>query len=156
MKFAVLDVNEVLQHSRRGRELTQKLQILSRTWQNKWQAVEDERHKKIEQLRVNEKRPAAAATENPRLERDLQGLELEMSYLRQRGEAELKNHVQESQRVIMEELAPILAAYAQKNGISAVFPMPATPLLYADPAIDVTKEVIALYDARQPMAARAS
>ena len=147
MKFAVINVIMVFEESQRGKEMAQRLQQVNRTWQTKWQGVEEQRKKLVNQIQAAEARQAAADSMN--LQRALQGVDMELSYLRQRGEAELKAQVQASQETIMQELAPVLATYAKRNSITAVFTLPAMPALYVDPSMDVTKEVVAFFDSQQ-------
>ncbi len=146
MKQAVLNINAVFDESRRGIALTQKLQNSGRDWQQKLQALEEQRKRLMNQLQQGSQK--MAPHQALALQADVQGVEMELSYLRQRSDAALKSQVQASQAQIMQEITPILADFAKSKGLLVVFTAPATPILYCDPTVDITADFIRFYDGK--------
>ena len=146
MKLAVLNINTIFDESRRGIALTQKLQNSGRDWQQKLQGLEEQRKRLVSQL--SQAGAKMAPHQALALQSDVQGVEMELNYLRQRSDTALKAQVQQSQAQIMQEITPLLNDYCREKGISVVFTSPATPILYCQPELDVTTDFIRYYDAK--------
>lgn len=140
--IAIVDMNIIFEKSRRGRVLTQKLQGVGKQWQENVQKLE-ERLRKMQAPPPNANREQQAAWE-----RERQGLEMELGYLRQRGDAEIKAYISQSQSQIVEEFSGFLAEYAKQNKIDIVLTIPGAPVLFASDAVNVTTQAMAYYDAK--------
>lgn len=147
MKLAVIDMNTIFEKSRRGRILTQKLQTNGKQWQDQLRRLDDKRQKLDQQLAVAPTTPQERDTAAS-LDRDRRGLEMELNYVRQRGDADIKAQVSQMQNQIVEEFEPLMAEFAKQNGIDAIFTLPGAPLLYVSEAVDVTTQALAFYDSK--------
>jgi outer membrane protein len=69
---------------------------------------------------------------------------------------DMRAEAEQEQRKIIEELSakmtPVIDRYAQANGYSIIMDVsnPNTPVLYASTAVDITKDIIDLYDKSTP------
>jgi Skp family chaperone for outer membrane proteins len=143
MKFGVVDINAVFEKSERGKSLSKELGVTRRVWSNKMQALSKKRDDLVAKLQAQ---PAGSDTLD--MQRQLQGIEMELSYIRQHSEADLKALIQQYQQTIMSELSPMLGAFAKQQQLVAIFALPALPLVYLDPSADVTDAVVAHYNSR--------
>jgi Skp family chaperone for outer membrane proteins len=145
MKFAILHLDALFERSRRSQALSLPVKQAQQAWTNKIKAAEALRERQLAELKT-----ARDPTRRLELQRQAQGTDMELSYLRQHSEADLRALVQQIQQTIGRELEPHLANFAKEHQLSAIFASPATPILYADPAIDKTVAIIAYFDARAP------
>lgn len=142
MDIAIVDINEVFKRAKRSEGPSKKLEEARQGWQTRMEGLEVKREKAVKQLQA-----ARDATQGLELQRQVQGLEMELSYLRQHSEADLKAMIGQLQQSVMQEFAPYLSAFAKKHHIKAIFAAPSTPILFLDPAADKTDEAIAYFDA---------
>ena len=147
MKLAVIDMNTIFEKSRRGRILTQKLQANGKQWQDQLRRLDEKRQKLDEVLAAPATTPAARDNA-ANADRERRGLELELNYLRQRGDADIKAQVSQSQNQIVEEFEPLMREFAKQNSIDAIFTLPGAPLLYVGESVDVTAQALAFYDSK--------
>jgi len=74
----------------------------------------------------------------------------------QRDSEDFESDVQQEEGKIMQELGQkmmdVIIKYATQNGFSMVVDVsnPQTPVLWADPSVDITNEIIKLYDQAHP------
>ena len=79
----------------------------------------------------------------------------------QREQEDFEAEVQQEEGKIMQDLGgkmmEIITKYAAQHGISMVVDVsnPQTPVLWADPSIDITNDVVKLYDQAHPVAGAA-
>ena len=75
-----------------------------------------------------------------------------------RDSQDFNDEVQQEQGKLINELGgrmmEVIVKYATQNGIAAVIDVssPQTPVLWADPSIDITNQMIKLYDEAHPVA----
>jgi outer membrane protein len=80
----------------------------------------------------------------------------------QRDSEDFESDVQQEEGKIMQDLGQkmmdVIIKYATQNGFSMVVDVsnPQTPVLWADPSVDITNEIIKLYDQAHPGAGGAS
>jgi outer membrane protein len=93
-----------------------------------------------------------SAEARDKLNKDIDALQKSL----QRDSEDFDADVQQEQNKIMndlgEKMMSLVIKHCQQNGIGMVVNVsdPQTPVLWADPALDITQEVIRLYDAAHP------
>jgi outer membrane protein len=80
----------------------------------------------------------------------------------QRYQEDFESDVQQAEQRIMQDLGQkmmdVIIKYATQNGYAMVVDVsnPQTPVLWADPAVDITNEIVKLYDQAHPGSATAT
>jgi outer membrane protein len=123
------------------------------------QALE-KKQSEIQGLQEQLKRGSATMNQDARdkLARDIDAGQRALKYDGEEFEAD----VQQEEGKIMQDLGAkmmdIIVKYATKNGFAMVINVsdPQTPVLWADPAVDITQEIIKLYDQAHPGGAATS
>ena len=147
MKTAVVNVTKILDQSRRARMFAQELQAVAQDWQKKIQVSEHLRQQVDEKLsKINE---GTSVDTMFGLERERRLLDMEINHMRERSELDLNLRAQRFQAQVAEEIAPLIAEHAKKQSIEVVLNAMGPQLLYHGPALDMTQEILKLYDQRK-------
>jgi outer membrane protein len=79
---------------------------------------------------------------------ELQQRALALGQKWEKGQAEMTQTERRELQVIFSKMDPIIAEIAQREGLTMVFEKSDSGLVYAPPALDLTNELVRLYNAR--------
>lgn len=151
MKIGVLNVRQAIVTTGEGKQASAQLQTQFSTQQNDLQNMQ----KQIQDLqnRISNSHGTLSDDEQGRLQR--QGELLTRQF--QRKQDDLNEAVNAAQSDVIDNIGrkmlDVLDRYARENGFTAVFDTSAqgSPVVYASSQIDITSEIIRLYDQAYPV-----
>jgi len=150
-KIAVLNVRQAIVTTAEGKQASAELQTQFAPRQNELEAL----NKQINDLRQqiaansntwNDEQKARAQSQGQRLAAQLE-----------RKNNELQTDVNDAQGEVVDRIGrkmmDVLDRYARENGFATVFDSSAqsSPIIYASSSIDITQEIIRLYDQAYPV-----
>lgn len=152
-KVAVINLREAVAGTAEGKQASKQIQAQFAPRQNELQGIE----KQIQDIgqRLQTGANTLSDEEKARLQR--QGTELQ-----RRGQREQQDLQQDMQDAtndainhIGQRMMPIVTKYAQQNGYGVVIDTSAqdTPVVYSAMQIDITKQIVKLYDDSYPVKA---
>jgi len=151
-KVGVFDVRRAIIESEEGKKAAEKLQSHFTGRRNELQAMQAEVEKLQKQLREQEKALSDEARAN--LVRQIESKTKEFT----RKNEDATNDFQQAEGQVINDIGQrimkVLDEYARKNGYHVVldFGSQQSPVLWASSTVDVTDEVIKLYNAAAPAA----
>jgi outer membrane protein len=155
-KIAVLNVRQAIVTTAEGKQASAELQSQFAPRQNELEGLNKQINDLRQQLAANQttwsdEQKAKAQTQGQRLAAQLD-----------RKNNELQEDVNAAQADVVDRIGrkmmDVLDRYARENGFTAVFDSSAqnSPIIYASNSIDVTQEIIRLYDQQYPIKAGSS
>jgi len=155
-KVAIISVQQAILQTKDGQKASGELQA-------KFLPRRQELEKKqasIQTLQEQMKKGSATMSDDAKtkLARDIDSNQKSL----QRDSEDFESDVQQEEGKIMQDLGQkmmdVIIKYATQNGFSMVVDVsnPQTPVLWADPSVDITNEIIKLYDQAHPGAGGAS
>lgn len=155
-KVGVINVRQAIVTTAEGKQASAELQTQFAPRQNELEAV----NKQINDLRQRLQSGAATLSEEEKARLTAQGQRLAAQLERKNNE--LQEDVNAAQGEVVDrigrKLVDVLDRYARENGFVVIFDSSAqnSPILYASSNVDVTPEIIKLYDQAYPGGAPAS
>ena len=155
-KMAVLNVRQAIVTTAEGKQASAELQSQFAPRQNELEGMNKQINDLRQQLAANQttwsdEQKAKAQSQGQRLAGQLE-----------RKQNELQEDVNAAQSEVVDRIGrkmmDVLDRYARENGFNAVFDSSAqnSPIIYASNSIDVTQEIIRLYDQQYPIKGGAS
>ena len=155
-KIGVINVRQAIVTTAEGKQASAELQTQFAPRQNELEGL----NKQINDLRQRLQSGAATLSEEEKARLTTQG-QREAAKL-ERKNNELQEDVNAAQAEVVDKIGrkmmDVLDRYARENGFVAIFDSSAqnSPILYASTNIDVTPEIIKLYDQAYPAGAPAA
>jgi outer membrane protein len=152
-KIAVINVRQAIVTTAEGKQASAELQTQFSPRQNELESL----NKQINDLRNRLNAGSATLSDQEKVRLTQEGQRLTQQLDRKNNE--LNEDVQAAQAEIVDRIGrkmmDVLDRYAHENGIIAVFDSSSqnTPILFASPNIDITQEIIKLYDQSYPKSA---
>lgn len=152
-KIAVLNVRQAIVTTAEGKQASAELQSQFAPRQNEMETLNKQINDVRQQLAANQttwsdEQKAKAQNQGQRLATQLD-----------RKQQELQTDVNEAQADVVDRIGrkmmDVLDRYSRENGFTAVFDSSAqnSPIIYASNSIDVTQDIIRLYDQQYPIKA---
>ena len=145
-KVAVIHLGRLLDESKRGKDLSESLRAMA----DKWKRQETELQQEISTCRqkIGQLGPEDPSEARFQLARKLRMQELEINYQQQKARLDLESRRDAARSRVLDELQPLLARLVEERGVSVVLTIPRPEVAYASPAIDLTADLLDLYDAQ--------
>jgi len=155
-KIAVLNVRQAIVTTAEGKQASAELQSQFAPRQNELETLNKQINDLRQQLSANQttwsdEQKAKAQNQGQRLAAQMD-----------RKQQELQTDVNDAQSEVVDRIGrkmmDVLDRYARENGFTAVFDSSAqnSPIIYASNSIDVTQDIIRLYDQQYPIKASSS
>ncbi len=153
-KFAVIDIQRVASESAEGKVSTQKVQALNQ----KKIAELNEINKKLQADQQKLQTGGTMLNEQARgeLERGIERQQKELQRAQQDAQEEVQQLQQDLQATFQNKLFPVIQKVVSEKGIQVLFSHRDAGIVYADPGLDLTAEVIKRFDAAAPAAPAAA
>lgn len=154
-KIGVINVRAAIIATAEGKQASAELQSQFAARQNELEAL----NKQINDLRQRLQAGAATLSDDEKGRLTLQGQRLTQQLDRKQNELQEDVNAAQSEVVdrIGRKMMDVLDRYARENGIIAVFDSSAqnSPILFASTNIDITQDIVKLYDQAYPLKAAA-
>jgi len=146
VKIGVVDMQRALNECNAGKKAKDQVRAKFEKAQNELKAQRES----LDRMRESYDKKALVLKEDERrnLEKDMEVRSLDFKRKYEDYQRDLKRTDAELTSGIVEQLYGIVAAYAKERGFTVVLETSAGALVYADPSIDVTDEVIKRHNAR--------
>ena len=148
-KFATVNTRAILQGTAEGSKALQELEVFRNEKQQAMQTQSEELQALRQQYDSQSRmlNPDTAAE----MEREITTKDRQLRRLQEDAELELNRRQNELYTRMSEKITTLIGEYAEQNGIGVVFIQnPSIP--YTTPALDITADIIKLYDERNPVA----
>ena len=144
-KIAYVVLQRIANESADGRVATTRIQAL----QQKKAAELNEKNKQLTgmQQKLEKEGSVMNASASAELQKSIEKLNVEVQRFTQDAQAEVQELQQELQQEFQERLTPVISAVAAEMGLHFVFNGPDAGLVWADPALDISTDVIKKLDA---------
>jgi outer membrane protein len=150
-KFAFINIQRVASESSEGKASTAKVQALN---QQKVQQL-NEMNKKLQgdQQKLQSQASVLNDATRAQLERDIDRQQKEIQRFTQDAQEEVQQLQSDLQNGFQQKLLPVIQQVVQERGLSILFSQADAGIVWADPSLDVTAEVIKRFDAAHPSSA---
>jgi outer membrane protein len=152
-KIGIVSIQDAIANTNEGKKELEALQQKFSPRQAALQAQSDE----VDNLKKQLQAQGDKLSEEERTNRLRSGTEKQKAF--QRNAEDFQNEVQAAEQEILNRLGKkmleVLEKYARNNGYAVVMDVsnPQTPVLYAHPGTNITKNLIDAYNAESPVAA---
>jgi outer membrane protein len=148
MKIGIINPQDVLQNSTKGKAVIERLRTLNMSKQKKYEAMQ----KEIDSLEKEALSPALNQEARDKKTLDLQNKRVEIKRFAEDAQKESQVQQQKEFESLQRELMPIIEKIAKGEGFSLVLDLNTAGVTYFEPGIDITERVIKAYDAQVPAA----
>lgn len=148
-RYAFINIQQIAAESADGKAAGQRIEDLRTKKANEL----NEKNKAIEANQA--KLRSAVMTEDARalVQKDIDKTQLEIQRMSQDAQTELQELQNELTLDFQRKLGPVISAVAQERGLQLLFSQGDSGLVWADPGLDLTAEVIRRFDAATSAAA---
>ena len=143
-KIAIIDVQSITFQSKAGQKSINELKSLEQASLKKIEAKRAEVKKLADSINNQKASLSPSALQDKNLELNRKSVELER--LEKDLQAEFQTAQAKKWDSILKEVEPVINDYAKEKGFDLVFIAQPGILAYANPAIDITKEIISRFD----------
>jgi Skp family chaperone for outer membrane proteins len=154
-KIAIVNIQQAIANTNEGKK---ELEALQQKYSPKQAALQTQ-NDEIENLKKQLEAQGAKLSDEERNNRIKTATEKQKTF--QRNYEDFQNEVQQSEQEILNRLGKkmldVMEKYAKDNGYTMVLDVsnPQTPVLYASPATNITKDLVEAYNTAAPVAAPA-
>lgn len=141
--FAYINIQLIAAESAEGKASTAKIEGL----RAKKAGELNDRNKQVEANQAKMRSAVLSEDVRAQIQRDLDKAQVEIQRMTQDAQAELQELQNELQIDFQRKLGPVIQAVAKEKGIHFLFSQADSGLVWADPGLDLTAEVIARFDA---------
>ncbi len=145
-KIGVINPQQVILNTIRGKQVKQKLEKLAKGFQQKTIKRENE-IKKLEKDLVS---PALNAETRERKSVELQTKKINLKRFAEDSRKEWQAQWTKEMRELTNEIMPIIEKIGKSKNYTIIFDIQSSGISYFDKTIDITNEVIRNYDAKYP------
>ncbi|HZA13525.1 MAG TPA: OmpH family outer membrane protein [Myxococcaceae bacterium] len=145
-KAGYVDLQRALLEVEEGRAAKARLKKMVDEKQKELDKEQEALRKEMQTL----EKQATAMSEETRIKKqsELQQRALALGQKWEKGQAEMTQTERKELQVIFSKMDPIIAEIAQREGLTMVFEKADSGLVYAPPALDLTNELVRVYNAR--------
>ena len=144
LKVGYVDLQRALQEVEEGRNAQTRLKGMLEGKQKDLDREQEGLRKEKELL----DKQASAMSEEVRMQKqtELQKKLFDLAQKWEKGKQEMAAKQQEELQVIFKKMDPIIAGIAQREGLTLVFEKQDSGLVYAPPSLDLTNELVRIYN----------
>lgn len=155
LKIGIINVQLAMARTQEGRKASEELQAKFAPKNAELQKLQEDVRGIEEQLRTQERTLSDDA--RAQLQRDLDQKRKLGTRLQQDLQEELEDAQNGLVQVIGQKMQGIIDRFAQENSLNLIFNVgPGGPIIYATPTVDITDDIIKLYDQTHPVQAAAA
>lgn len=149
-KVAYVMLPLIAQNSSEGKAASTRIEEL----QKKKQAELQDKNKQLQtaQQKLNASGTVLNDQARGALEKDVERMQREIQFAQQNAQAEVQDLTQELQEQFRQKLMPIIESMGKERGLHVIFSGGDAGIIWADPGLDLTQEVVKRLDAQKPVA----
>jgi outer membrane protein len=146
MSIGIVNLNRLLDESKRGRALSQRLKAVLDGYNSELMEISN----RIEKARAGLAKapPNMPAESLHKMQRDLRVAETEQRHRDEMRRLDVETQREQARAVVLRELDPLLAQLAAERNLTLVLAVPSREVAFAAPSIDLTEELLKRYDAK--------
>jgi outer membrane protein len=145
-KYAYIDIQRIASESAEGKASSAKIEAL----RQKKTSELNEKNKALEALQAKQRSSVMSDEARIQVQKDIDKTQVEIQRMTQDAQAELQDLQNELQVEFQRKLGPIIQQLAVEKGLHMLFSQTDAGLVWADPVLDLTSEVIKRFDAAMP------
>lgn len=147
-KIAYVDLNQVASQSKEGQAAGQRIKEM----QAKIQADLDGRQKALQTAQQKLEQGGALLSDNARAQqaKEIERMQVELQRATQDANQDVGEFTQELQLEFQQKLLPVIARVAAAKNLHFIFSIADSGVVYVDPGLNVTNDVVAALDAAAP------
>jgi outer membrane protein len=153
-KYAYINIQRIAAESNEGKASTAKVQALNQQKVN--QLNELQKKVQADQQRLQAQLSVMSDQARTQLERDIERQNREIQRFTQDAQEEVGQLQAELQEIFQSRLLPVIQQVVKERGLHLLFSQTDAGLVWADPALDLTNDVIKRFDASSTTSAPAS
>jgi len=142
-RFAFVNIQRIAGESVEGKASSARLEQL----RAKKASDLNDRNRQVEALQAKQKSSVMSDDARAQVQRDLDRLQVEITRMTQDAQQELQDMQNELQLDFQRKVGPIVTQVATERSIQLLFSQLDSGLVWTDPALDLTLEVIRRFDA---------
>jgi outer membrane protein len=146
-KVAVIDVQRVVTESDPGKEVMQKLRVLSDAKAQEGQTLQQELATLQDQF--NKQRFTVSEARQAEMSKEIEDKQIAIRRFQDDAQRELQEAQRRELGGLEERILPIINQVGQSEGFTLIFNKFQSGLVYADDAVDVTDRVITMFNTAQ-------
>ena len=153
-KYAFVNIQRIAAESAAGKELAGKVQALNQQKVNEL----NEKNKALQasQQKLEAGSSVLSATAVAQLQKDIERQQIDIQRFTEDAQQDVTNLQTQLQDEFQVRLSPIIQQVATERGLHMLFSVVDSGLVWADPSLDITTEVIQKFDAARAPAAAAA
>lgn len=142
VKIGIINPQEVLQNSLKGKEAIERLKSMQLSKQKRYEAMQ----KAIDALEKETMSPALNQDARDKKTLDLQNKRIEIKRFTEDAQKESMAAQQKEFESIQRDLMPLIEKIAKADGFSLILDLNTAGVTYFEPTIDITDKVVKAYD----------
>jgi outer membrane protein len=147
-KFAFVNIQRVAAESTEGKGSTEKVRALN---QQKVTQLNDMNKKlQADQSKLQTQTSVMSEAARAQLERDIERQQKEIQRFTQDAQDEVQALQQDLQNTFQQRLLPVIQQIVSERGLEVLFSQNDSGIVWADPALDITADVIKRFDTAPP------
>jgi outer membrane protein len=147
-KFAFVNIQRVAAESGEGKASTEKVRALN---QQKVTQLNDMNKKlQADQSKLQTQTSVMSEAARAQLERDIDRQQKEIQRFTQDAQDEVQALQQDLQNTFQQRLLPVIQQIVSERGLEVLFSQNDSGIVWADPALDITADVIKRFDTAAP------
>ncbi len=143
-KVGLINPQRVLQESIKGKEVLKKLESIQAQKQKEYET----RQAEIAKLEKDILNPALNAEARDRKNLELQEKRTQLKRFAEDAQNEITKIQQQEFEKLQRELNPIIEKIAKEKGFTIILDISISGVAYADPAVDISKDVIEAFNSQ--------
>lgn len=148
-KYAYMNIQRVAAESAEGKASSARIEALRQKKANEL----NERNKQLEAAQAKLRSSVLDENARAQIQKDIDKQQVDIQRLTQDAQAELQDLQNELQIDFQRKLAPVVELVAKEKNLQFLFSQADSGLVWADPGLDLTGEIIRRFDAATAAAA---
>lgn len=148
VKYAFMNIQRVATESAEGKTSSAKIEALRQKKANEL----NERNKQLEAAQAKLRSSVLDENARAQIQKDIDKQQVDIQRLTQDAQAELQDLQNELQIDFQRKLAPIVEQVAKEKNLHLLFSQADSGLVWADPGLDLTADIIRRFDAATAVA----
>jgi outer membrane protein len=147
-KIGYVVLQRIANESVEGKAATSKIQAL----QQKKSAEMQDKQKQLQglQQKLEKEGSVMSSTAHADVQKQIERLQVEIQRFTQDAQQEIQDLTTQLQGAFEQRMTPILGEVGQEKGLHFIFNAPDSGIVWADPGLDITADVIKRLDAAKP------
>jgi len=147
-KIAYVDLNQIASQSKEGQAAGQRIKDM----QAKIQADLEGKQKALQAAQQKLEQGGALLSDSARAQqaKDIERMQVDLQRASQDAQQEVGEFTQELQFEFQQKLLPVIARVASDKGLHFIFSIADSGVVYVDPGLNITTDVISALDAAAP------